>query len=67
MTSANSIVSLLLTGREVENGVIKSSWPVITKEFNLINIYVDNYNEYERLAFIEKEVAKQISFDEKYL
>ena len=26
-----------------------------------------NYNEYERLAFIEKEVAKQISFDEKYL
>ena len=27
----------------------------------------DSYNEYERLAFIEKEVAKQISFDEKYL
>lgn len=30
-------------------------------------IMPDDYNEYERLAFIEKEVAKQISFDEKYL
>ena len=26
-----------------------------------------DYDEYEKLAFIEKEVAKQISFDEKYL
>lgn len=26
-----------------------------------------DYNEYEKLAFIEIEVAKQISFDEKYL
>jgi len=27
----------------------------------------DDYNEYEKLAFIEKTVADQISFDEKYL
>lgn len=27
----------------------------------------EDYNEYERLAYIEMEVAKQISFDEKYL
>lgn len=26
-----------------------------------------NYDEYEKLAFIEREVAKQIAFDEKYL
>ena len=26
-----------------------------------------NYNEYEKLAFIEMQVAKYISFDEKYL
>ena len=26
-----------------------------------------DYDEYERLAFIEREVAKQIAFDEKYL
>lgn len=27
----------------------------------------EEYNEYERLAFIEYEIAKNISFDEKYL
>lgn len=30
-------------------------------------IMPDNLNEIEKLAFIENEVAKQISFDEKYL
>ena len=30
-------------------------------------IIPDNYNEYEKIAFIEYEVAKQMSFDEKYL
>lgn len=49
----NSIISLLLTGKEVESGVIKASWPVITKEFNLINIYVDNYSD-ELLSYIKQ-------------
>ena len=49
----NRIISLLLTGKEVESGVIKASWPVITKEFNLINIYVDNYSD-ELLSYIKQ-------------
>lgn len=49
----NSIISLLLTGKEIESGVIKASWPVITKEFNLINIYVDNYSD-ELLSYIKQ-------------
>ncbi len=49
----NSIISLLLTGKEVESGVIKASWPVITKKFNLINIYVDNYSD-ELLSYIKQ-------------
>ena len=48
-----SITSLLLTNKEVEEGVIKSSWPVITKEFNLINIYVENYSD-ELLSYIKQ-------------
>lgn len=48
-----SIVSLLLTGEKVEEKVIKSSWPVITKEFDLINIYVENYNA-ELLSYIKQ-------------
>ena len=51
--SRNSIISLLLTGKEVEDGVIKASWPVITREFNLINIYVDNYSD-ELLSYIKQ-------------
>ena len=35
----NSIISLLLSGKDVDEGVIKASWPVITRKFNLINIY----------------------------
>lgn len=49
----NSIISLLLTGKEVEDEVIKASWPVITKEFKLINIYVDNYSD-ELLSYIKQ-------------
>lgn len=30
-------------------------------------IMPNDLNEIEKIAFIEKEVAKQISFDEKYL
>lgn len=48
-----SITSLLLTGKEVEDGVIKANWPVITKEFNLINIYVENYSD-ELLSYIKQ-------------
>ena len=48
-----SIISLLLSGQEVNDRIIKSSWPAITKEFNLINIYVDNYNE-ELLSYIKQ-------------
>lgn len=49
----NSIISLLLAGKEVDDGVIKANWPVITREFNLINIYVDNYSD-ELLSYIKQ-------------
>lgn len=49
----NSIISLLLTGKEVEDEVIKASWSIITKEFKLINIYVDNYTD-ELLSYIKQ-------------
>lgn len=56
----NSIISLLLTGKEVDDGVIKASWPVITKEFNLINIYVNNYSDellsYIKQGYVESEI-----------
>lgn len=34
---------------------------------HIIQTMPSDYDEYERIAFIEKEVAKHISFDEKYL
>ena len=49
----NSIISLLLSGKDVDEGVIKASWPVITRKFNLINIYVDNYSD-ELLSYIKQ-------------
>lgn len=48
-----NIVSLLLSGKEIDEKVIRSSWPVITKEFDLINIYVENYRE-EIVSYIKQ-------------
>ena len=48
-----TIVSSLLNGNEVNEKILKSSWPVITKEFDLINIYVENYRE-EILSYIKE-------------
>lgn len=55
-----SIISLLLSGQEVNDRIIKSSWPAITKEFNLINIYVNNYNDdllsYIKQGYLESDI-----------
>lgn len=48
-----NIISLLLTGGEIEYGIIKASWPVITEKFDLISIYIDNYTE-EILSYIKE-------------
>lgn len=56
-----SIVSLLLNGDEVDEKIIKSSWLVLTKEFDLINIYIENYRE-EILSYI-KEVYSDIDIE----
>lgn len=39
--SKKSIISALLDGKEIEEEIIKASWPVLTKDFDLINIYID--------------------------
>ncbi len=49
----NSIVSLLLSGEKVDNKIIRLTWPIIEKDFNLINIYMENYSE-ELLLFIKQ-------------
>ena len=48
-----SIISALLDGREIEEEVIKASWPVLTKDFDLINIYIDNYKD-EIISYLKQ-------------
>lgn len=48
-----SIVSLLLSGNEVDEKIIRSIWPVLAKEFDLINIYIENYRD-EILSYIKE-------------
>ena len=44
---------VLLSGEKVDNKIIKLTWPIIEKDFNLINIYMENYSE-ELLLFIKQ-------------
>lgn len=48
-----SIISALLDGRGIEEEVIKASWPVLTKDFDLINIYIDNYKD-EIISYLKQ-------------
>lgn len=51
--SKKSIVSLLLNDKVIEEEVIKASWPILIEEFDLINIYVDNYRN-EIMSYLKQ-------------
>ena len=51
--SKKSIVSLLLNDKGIEEEVIKASWPILIEEFDLINIYVDNYRD-EIMSYLKQ-------------
>lgn len=51
--SKKSIVSLLLNDKSIEEEVIKASWPILIEEFDLINIYVDNYRD-EIMSYLKQ-------------
>ena len=51
--SKKSIVSLLLNDKGIEEEVIKASWPMLIEEFDLINIYVDNYRN-EIMSYLKQ-------------
>ena len=51
--SKKSIVSLLLNDKGIEEEVIKASWPILIEEFDLINIYVDNYRN-EIMSYLKQ-------------
>ncbi|EKY26300.1 PucR family transcriptional regulator [Clostridium celatum] len=53
----SSIISLILKGQEVEKELVTAIFPEINKEFNLINIYIEKYNE-EILFCIEESYAE---------
>ena len=51
--SKKSIISALLDGKEIEEEIIKASWTVLKKDFDLINIYIDNYKD-EIISYLKQ-------------